>query len=112
MSGGRTPQHGDGTACLVVDRSNGGQLCYCYDGTNDGHPVERARVAGAADAVAWGRLRSPSVRIRTGDSRTYWAGTAPRPGGFDHTWTDQHPDRRSGSDLEAGLGPVGPTGGT
>lgn len=111
MSRERPSQYGNGTAWLVVDRSNGEYLCYWYAGTNDGHPVERARVASAADAVAWGRRRSPSVRIRTGDSRTYWAGTAPRPGGFDHTWTDHHPDRGSGSDLEADLGP-GPTGGT
>jgi hypothetical protein len=81
-------------------------------------------VASAADAVAWGRLRSPSVRIRTGDSRTYWAGTAARPGGFDHTWTEHNPDGGSGSGREADPpadraadpapdpAPTGPTGGT
>jgi len=83
----RRPGYGDGTARLVVDRVNGDYLCYWYTGTGDARLVENARVPSAADAVAWGRTRSPRVRIRTADAVTYWAGTTPRPEGFAHTWT-------------------------
>jgi hypothetical protein len=81
-------RHGDGTAWLVVGRPSGDYLCYWYTGTNDGHLVEHKRVATAADAVAWGRLRTSRVRIRTPDARTYWAGTAPRPATFTSTWKE------------------------
>ena len=50
--------------------------------------VEHARIPTASDAVAWGRSRTPRVRIRTADIRMSRAGTAPRPEGFSHTWTD------------------------
>jgi hypothetical protein len=81
------PQHGDGTAWLVVDCVTGDYLCYWYTGTADDRLVEHARVASAEEAVAWGRRRTPRVRIRTPDARTFWAGTAPRPEGFVRTWT-------------------------
>jgi hypothetical protein len=84
----RRARPGDGTAWLVVDRLHGDYLCDWYASTNDGHLVEHARVASASDAVAWGRLRTTRVRIRTADGCTSWAGTAPRPEGFTHTWTD------------------------
>ena len=84
----RTPRHGDGTAWLVADRLKGDYLCSWYTGTHGGHLVEDARVPTASEAVAWGRSRTSRVRIRTADARTYWAGTAPRPEGFSHTWTD------------------------
>ena len=84
----RRLRHGDGTAWLVVDRSNGDYLCYWYAGGNDDRLVEQARVASASDAVAWGALRTSRVRIRTADACTYWAGTGPRPEGFTRTWTD------------------------
>jgi hypothetical protein len=83
----RKPRHGEGTAWLVVDRVEGDYLCYWYTGTGDGYLVAHARTASAEDAVAWGRQRTPRVRIRTPDSRTYWAGTTPTPQGFAHTWT-------------------------
>jgi hypothetical protein len=79
-------EHGDGTAWLAVDRVTGDYLCYWYAGASDADLVEFGRVANAADAVAWGGERTPRVRIRTPDARTYWAGTAPRPSGFSHTW--------------------------
>ena len=84
----RTPRHGDGTAWLVVDRLKGDYLCSWYTGTDGGHLVEDARLSNASEAVAWGRLRTSRVRIRTADACTYWAGTAPRPEGFSHTWAD------------------------
>jgi hypothetical protein len=91
MSARRTARHGDGTVWLVVDRLIGDYLCYWYAGTNDGHMVDYTRLATASDAVAWGRLRTSRVRIRTADACTRWAGTAPRPAEFTHTWTDPEP---------------------
>ena len=88
MSRHRPPQHGEGTAWLVLDMAKEDYSCSWYTGTNDGRLVEHARIPTASDAVAWGRSRTPRVRIRTADARTYWAGTAPRPEGFSHTWTD------------------------
>jgi hypothetical protein len=81
------PRQGDGTAWLVVDRITGDYHCYWYTGTADDRLVEYARAASAEEAVAWGRQRTPLVRIRTPDARTFWAGTAPRPEGFVRTWT-------------------------
>jgi hypothetical protein len=80
------PRQGDGTAWLVVDRVAGDYLCYWYTGTGDGRLAERARAATAEDAIAWGRQRTPRVRIRTADARSYWAGITPRPQGFAHIW--------------------------
>jgi hypothetical protein len=81
-------RHGEGTAWLVADRGHDDYLCYWFVGTNDGHLLERARVPFAGDAVAWGRLRTARVRIRTHAARTYWAGTGPRPAGFAASWVD------------------------
>jgi hypothetical protein len=58
-----------------------------YAGTGEAHLLEHALVASAEDAIAWGRDRTPRVRIRTADARTYWAGTTAAPEGFAHTWT-------------------------
>ena len=88
MSRHRTPKHGDGTAWLVVDRARGDYSCSWFAGTHDGRLVEHARIATASEAVAWGRSRTARVRIRTADACTYWAGTAPRPEGFSHSWTE------------------------
>jgi hypothetical protein len=80
-------RHGEGTAWLVADRQRDDYLCYWYAGTNDGHLVEQARAGTAGDAVAWGRERTPRVRIRTRAARTYWAGIGPRPADFAESWT-------------------------
>jgi cytidine deaminase len=88
-------RRGDGTAWLVVDRRTGDYDCSWYAGADDGWLVEQARVASASDAVAWGLLRTPRVRIRTADARTFWAGTAPRPEGFSETWTAPPASSRS-----------------
>jgi hypothetical protein len=81
------PQPDAGTASLVIDRLTGTFHCYWYDGLNDDRLREHARVANATDAVAWGRRRTSHVRIRTGDARSYWAGTGLRPAGFTNTWS-------------------------
>src|SRR5436190_19779954 len=90
MSRPHPRHHGEGTAWLVSDRRHGAYQCYWYTGSNDGRLREHASVTTAADAVAWGRLRTRRVRIRTDDARTLWAGTAPRPTAFAATWTDAH----------------------
>lgn len=82
----RRKRHGDGTVWLVAHRPEGDYLCYWYVGTGDGHLAESARVANAPAAVAWGRLRTPRVRLSTGDGCSQWAGTADRPAGFTTTW--------------------------
>jgi hypothetical protein len=87
MTRHRQRRHGDGTAWLVIDRDRGDYLCYWYTGANDGHLVEQARATSDEEAVAWGRQRTPRVRIRTADERTAWAGSAPAPEGFTDTWT-------------------------
>ena len=86
----REARHGDGTAWLVADDAQNDYLCYWYVGRADDRLAEQARVATTADALAWGRLRSPRVRIRPTGTRTYWAGTGARPAGFSHTWGEEH----------------------
>ena len=86
MSGHRPPRHGEGTAWLVADRPGHDFLCYWYVGSREDRLAERARVADAAAAVAWGGVRTSRVRLRADDGRTYWAGTAPRPKGIGDTW--------------------------
>ena len=112
MSRHRTPRPGDGTAWLAADRLQGDYLCGWYTGTHGGRLVEGARVPTASEAVAWGRSRTSRVRIRTADACTYWAGTAPRPAGFSHTWSDPdgtdvpHPPPRDHRQTTLPAGPV------
>jgi hypothetical protein len=80
------PHDGEGTAWLVADRAQGDFICLWYVGRSDDHVGERARVATADDAVAWGRARTSRVRIRTADGRSQWAGAAPRPDGLSGNW--------------------------
>jgi hypothetical protein len=84
----RKPRPGDGTAWLVADVEHGDYLCYWYTGRKDGRLVEHARAATATGAVAWGRLRTNRVRIRPFDACTYWAGSAAKPEGLNHTWPE------------------------
>jgi cytidine deaminase len=88
MSGDGHARPGDGTVWVTTDAGHDAHHCYWYAGANDGHLVERASVITAAEAVAWGRLRSGRVRIRTADARTLWAGTAPRPSHFVGSWSE------------------------
>ena len=88
MTRAYTPHDGEGTAWLAADRLRDDYFCCWYGGPNDARLLEQARAPNAAAAVAWGAHRTPRVRIRTNEGRTYWAGTAPRPAGFSHTWTE------------------------
>ena len=87
MARNRIPNRGEGTAWLLEDNDRGDYICSWYAGPSDGRLAESARVPTSADALAWGRDRTTRVRIRTA-SRTYWAGSAPRPDGFAHTWPE------------------------
>jgi hypothetical protein len=83
------PRTGDGTAWLVADGAEPtGFNCYWFTGRAEDHMVEHAHLVGATAAVAWGRGRTPRVRIRTADTRSWWAGSAPRPAGIALTWID------------------------
>ena len=79
---------GKGTAWIVFDA--GGDLfkyrCYWFGGPCEDHLVESTGVATDVDAVSWAAARTPMVRIRLPDHRTYWAGTRPAPTGFFGTW--------------------------
>ena len=78
---------GAGTVWLVADRRDDSYVCFWYAGRRDGRLDEHARVANAADAVAWGRARTSRVRIRDVDGRSAWAGSGPRPDEITHTWS-------------------------
>jgi hypothetical protein len=88
MSRYREPRHGDGGASLVAAGLNDDFYCYWYAGPNSDRLAERARVASVSEALAWGRLRTARVRIMTSRGRTYWAGSAATPEGFNRTWRD------------------------
>jgi hypothetical protein len=83
----RETKPGEGTAWLIADRLSEIVHCYWYAGASGGQLVEHSSAANAAAAVAWGRDRTPRVRIRTRDGETQWAGTAPRPDTFTATWS-------------------------
>jgi hypothetical protein len=82
----RDARPGEGTAWLIADRNSDTVLCYWYAGVSGGQLVEQASAANANDAVAWGRHRTPSVRIRTREGETQWAGTGPRPETYAVSW--------------------------
>jgi cytidine deaminase len=86
MAAQRHAVRGDGTVWLVADRRDGQYGCYWYTGPSDGRLDEHARVDNVTDAVAWGRARSPRVRIRDVEGRSSWAGTAARPYGINRDW--------------------------
>jgi cytidine deaminase len=80
---------GTGTAWIVVDRLQGDYPCYWYTGSQGGRLVEQARADTAAAAVEWGRARTPRVRIRMSDARTYWAGAGDVPDGYAGRWDEK-----------------------
>jgi len=76
---------------LVADRLQDAYLCYWYVGRRGDHLAESARQPTTSQALEWGRVRSARVRIRTGEARTYWAGSAPRPESLSHDWPGSAP---------------------
>ena len=108
----RQSRHGEGTAWLVADGTATGFHCYWYGGRAGDRLVEQAHVASASEAVAWGRDRTPRVRIHTAEGRTYWAGTAPRPEGLAHSWSghDAVPVAAGSSEHEREASPASDAG--
>ena len=78
---------GTGAVWIVVDPVKDDYPCYWYTGAEGGRLMEQTRVGTAAAAVEWGRARTPQVRIRMKDARTYWAGEGAVPGGYAGRWT-------------------------
>jgi hypothetical protein len=78
---------GHGIVSLVCDTSGDSYHCYWLVGPAEDHVVEQGTASSAAGAIEWARARTPRVRIRLPDHRTYWAGTDPDPGGFAGPWT-------------------------
>ena len=83
----RQASRGEGTAWLLEDTARHDFVCAWYIGTSDGHLAEQERVPTSQEALAWGRARTPRVRIYIA-AQTYWAGAAPRPEGFARTWLE------------------------
>jgi hypothetical protein len=96
---------------LLYDASRQTYLSYWFIGKSEDQLIEQARTPDATAAVEWGRARTPRVRIRMPDQRTYWAGTDPAPAGFAGIWMPQAAapsaaDARMGDgDGPAGLSP-------
>jgi hypothetical protein len=88
MARNGTPTHGEGTAWLLEDDARQDYICSWYFGPYDAYLGEQVRLPTSAAALTWGRDRTTRVRIRTAAARTYWAGSAPRPEGFTHTWPE------------------------
>jgi hypothetical protein len=93
MSRTRTRRFGGhGTAWLVFNDATNDYLCYWYRGANGADRlVEHGHATSAARAVAWGRARTPWIRIRMGDAKTYWAGNSAAPEGFAGLWSEDPP---------------------
>lgn len=89
----RRPNLATGTVWLAFDAGDGlyRYRCDWFGGPVDGHLLEQAGVAAQADAAARGLERSPSVRIRLPDHRTYWAGLVPDPGALAGSCTPRLP---------------------
>jgi hypothetical protein len=96
-----------GMASIVFDRGRNDYLCYWYNGANGGNRLlGQAHAPTASQAIDWGRARTPKVRIRMGDAKTYWAGRGAAPAGFAGVWSEN-----SGTDKEHGLNLSEPDGG-
>jgi hypothetical protein len=87
----RRPGHCDGMAWPVADHSRGDFAGYWYVGRAGHHLGEQARAATGEDAVAWGRARTTSVRIRTLDGCS--SGPARRHDPKDHATPAARPRR-------------------
>jgi hypothetical protein len=78
-----------GTAWIVFDRGKNEYLCNWYNGPDGGNRLlGQGRAATASLGVDWGRERTPNVRVRMGDAKTYWAGPGVAPDGFAGIWAE------------------------
>jgi cytidine deaminase len=86
---------GTGTVFVHPDVADGRQVWTAYwersSGVADGEPAgileEGPTWATAAEAVGWGRIRTPRVVVVDAQGSTSWAGDTPRPAGIEHDWS-------------------------
>jgi hypothetical protein len=96
---------GTGTAWIIVDVVQGDYLCYWYIGDQEDRLVEHVRASTAAAAADWGRGRTPRVRIRMGDGRTYWAGSG-MPEGYAGRWSACAPNSVTNNSVVVAMTPI------
>jgi cytidine deaminase len=87
---------GTGTVFVHPDVAAGKQVWTAYWERSSGFgadPLEPTGILeegpswdGAADAVAWGRVRTPRVVVVDASGATAWAGTGARPAGIEKDW--------------------------
>ncbi|GAB2609844.1 hypothetical protein Aab01nite_23910 [Paractinoplanes abujensis] len=87
---------GRGTVFVHPDLSGGETVWTCYwersGGNTDaekGVLEEGPNFASAAQAVAWGRVRTPRIVVVDADGALAWAGEGPAPEGIPATWEDK-----------------------
>jgi cytidine deaminase len=86
---------GSGTVFVHPDIADGRQVWTGYwersSGTGDDEPagiLEEGPTWGtAAEAVNWGRIRTPRVIVVDAQGTASWAGDTPRPAGIEHDWS-------------------------
>jgi cytidine deaminase len=90
---------GSGTVFVHPDIAGGRQVWTSYwerssgtgTGTGDAEPAgileEGPTWDTAAEAVAWGRIRTPRVVVVDARGTASWAGDTPRPAGIEQDWS-------------------------
>lgn len=87
---------GSGTVFVHPDIAEGRQVWTSYwersSGASADEPAgileEGPTFATAADAVEWGRIRTPRVVVVDAQGAASWAGEAPRPAGIERDWSN------------------------
>ncbi|GAA2389349.1 cytidine deaminase [Dactylosporangium salmoneum] len=88
---------GSGTVFVHPDIAEGRQVWTSYwersSGAADDEPAgileEGPTFASDAEAVEWGRIRTPRVVVVDGQGNTSWAGDTPRPAGIERDWSSR-----------------------
>ncbi|MFG2037457.1 cytidine deaminase [Dactylosporangium sp. NPDC048998] len=88
---------GSGTVFVHPDIAGDRQVWTSYwersSGTGDDEPAgileEGPTFATAADAVEWGRIRTPRVVVVDAQGTASWAGDTPRPAGIEQDWSSR-----------------------
>jgi cytidine deaminase len=88
---------GSGTVFVHPDLAGGRQVWTSYwertSGTGDDEPAgileEGPTFDTAAEAVDWGRIRTPRVVVVDAQGTASWAGDTPRPTGIERDWSSR-----------------------
>lgn len=87
--------HGQGTVFVHPDTAGGQQMWTAYWERSAGSEAERGILeegpmwTDLADAVAWGRARTPRVVVVEADGELAWAGTGPAPAEIGRVWSEE-----------------------